>query len=345
MPLRLAILVSGRGSNMSAILDAIKSGGLDASVSVVFSNNPEAKGLEIAASYGVATESLAHKGMSREAHEESVLQILSKYEIDFVVLAGYMRVLSPKFLRAFKGLYPSDLMTSCSSPAKSESAMSRQDACAPISVADSTVKTSECSSSDLVSAISRRDAGGPSDPSGHSDTPQRRPDGPPCNQKQRTFDQAELYRIINIHPSLLPSFPGAHAYEDAWEAGVPASGITVHLVDELVDHGPILQQGSFNRMPNDDIESFKARGLALEHKLFPAVLQSIAQNGILAVLENFAAGECASNGSAGFQPASENNCAEATQQIACEASGTAGVSPASEHSKVSSQKDKEVPVK
>lgn len=237
MSLSLAILVSGRGSNMSAILDAIKSGALDATVSVVFSNNPEAKALEIAAAHGISIESLSHKGMSREEHEKSVLQILSKYKIDFVVLAGYMRVLSPCFLRAFKG-----------------------------------------TAAHLDEAANGASPG----------EQLRRPDGPPCTPAPLTFDPAELYRIINIHPSLLPSFPGAHAYEDAWEAGVPASGITIHLVDELVDHGPILHQDSFQRLAGDNIDTFKARGLALEHKLFPAVLHEISKKGIIPVLQEFA---------------------------------------------------------
>jgi folate-dependent phosphoribosylglycinamide formyltransferase PurN len=88
------------------------------------------------------------------------------------------------------------------------------------------------------------------------------------------------FRVINIHPSLLPDFPGASGYEDAFAAGVPESGITVHLVDEHVDHGPILAQARFQREPGDTIETFKARGLALEHQLFPRVLQQVSKEGI-----------------------------------------------------------------
>ena len=236
---------------MSAILDAIKNGALDSSVSVVFSNNPDAKGLELAREHGVATESLSHKGLSRETHEEKVLDILANYEIDFVVLAGYMRVLSPRFLRAFKG------------------------------VESGRDKLEQMSGSCADTKVSLR--------SGESSSAgQRRAAGPPCARTETVFHPEELYRIINIHPSLLPSFPGAHAYEDAWEAGVPESGITVHLVDELVDHGPILQQESFKRMPGDTLDSFKARGLAVEHKLYPSVLQSISSKGIVPALEAFA---------------------------------------------------------
>lgn len=195
MSLKLAILVSGRGSNMNAVLDAIESGKLDAEVKLVFSNNPDAQALITARKRGIETATLSHRGIPREHHEQQVLQILDRYEIDFLLLAGYMRVLSENFLRAFK-------------------------------------------------------------------------------------HEGGYYRIINIHPSLLPAFPGAHAYEEAFDYGVRLSGITVHLVDEKVDHGPILAQECFERLPEDNLESFKARGLSLEHKLLPEVLQRIAKHGV-----------------------------------------------------------------
>jgi formyltetrahydrofolate-dependent phosphoribosylglycinamide formyltransferase len=195
MSLKIAILVSGRGSNMTAILDAIDAGELDAKVALVFSNNTDAPALATAAARGIPTASLSHRGIPREHHEQQVLKILSEYDFDFIVLAGYMRVLSPNFLRSFK-------------------------------------------------------------------------------------DERGFFKVINIHPSLLPAFPGTHGYEEAFEYGVRLSGITVHLVDEQVDHGPILAQESFPRLPEDDLEAFKSRGLALEHKLFPKVLQDIASHGI-----------------------------------------------------------------
>lgn len=180
---------------MSAILQSMKEGGLDASVSLVFSNNPQAQALSNAQSYGVSTASIASEGLSRKEHEERVLELFADYEIDYVVLAGYMRILSKNFLNRFQ-------------------------------------------------------------------------------------DKRGFYRIINIHPSLLPAFPGANAYEDAFNYGVLQSGITVHLVDEKVDHGPILAQECFARLANDTLETFKARGLAVEHRLYPQVLQSIAREGI-----------------------------------------------------------------
>jgi formyltetrahydrofolate-dependent phosphoribosylglycinamide formyltransferase len=195
MPLRLAILVSGRGSNMTAIFEAIEAGRLDAAVKLVFSNNPAAPALAVAAERGIKTCALSHRGMTRQEHEQKVWEILAPYQIDFVILAGYMRVLSPAFLRHFK-------------------------------------------------------------------------------------DERGFFRVLNIHPSLLPAFPGAHAYEEAYDYGVRLSGITVHLVDEQVDHGPILAQESFKRLPQDDLDSFKARGLAVEHRLFPQVLQEISLHGV-----------------------------------------------------------------
>jgi phosphoribosylglycinamide formyltransferase-1 len=196
MLIKIAILVSGRGSNMEAILRAIKNNQLQAKVEVVISNNPEALALSTARKYGVHAVAIDSKGLSREEHERRVLSELAMHEIDYVVLAGYMRLLSAKFLQEFRHRHG-------------------------------------------------------------------------------------YYRVINIHPSLLPAFPGASAYEDAFAAGVKQSGITIHLVDEKMDHGPILSQKSFPRLDGDTIDTFKARGLQIEHELFPACLQEIASGGIV----------------------------------------------------------------
>lgn len=195
MSIKLAVLVSGRGSNMEAILTAIEIGELDAKVEVVLSNNPDAPALAIAERFGVKAIAVDSKGLSRQEHEKLVCEKLGAFEIDYVLLAGYMRILTPFFLKHFQ------------------------------------------------------------DPTGY-------------------------YKVINIHPSLLPSFPGKSAYEDAFSHGVRVSGITVHLVDDQVDHGPILAQESFPRLENDTLESFKARGLAVEHKLFTSALQRISREGI-----------------------------------------------------------------
>jgi phosphoribosylglycinamide formyltransferase-1 len=180
---------------MESILRAIRAGELDASAVVVISNNPEAPALEIARQFGIPAVAIESKGLSRQKHEQLVLEKLAEYPVDYVVLAGYMRILSAEFLTSFRH------------------------------------------------------------PAGY-------------------------YRVINIHPSLLPAFPGKSAYEDAFAHNVRVSGITVHLVDDQVDHGPILAQEAFDRLEADTLETFKARGLAVEHKLFPAVLQRIAREGI-----------------------------------------------------------------
>lgn len=191
-----AVLVSGRGSNLRAILEAVKDGSLKATIACVISNNPAAAALEIATEFGVPAHAIPSKGMARLDHENAVLACLAQYQVDFVVLAGYMRVLTPHFLRPF-------------------------------------------------------------------------------------FDpQLGIFKVINIHPSLLPAFPGAAGYDDAYNYGVRLSGVTIHLVDEEVDHGPILAQETFLRQKDDTLETFKQRGLALEHRLYPAVLQKIATEGV-----------------------------------------------------------------
>jgi phosphoribosylglycinamide formyltransferase 1 len=196
MPIRIAVLVSGRGSNLEAILQAVKDGRLQAQVEIVISNNPQALALPLARKYGVHALCIDSQGISRSEHERRVLSELSWHKIDYVVLAGYMRILTPAFLQPFK------------------------------------------------------------DPQG-------------------------FYRVINIHPSLLPAFPGADAYTAAFNAGVSESGISVHLVDEHVDSGPILAQEKFPRFQDDTLEAFKARGLEVEHRLYPATLQRISREGIV----------------------------------------------------------------
>lgn len=195
MSIKIAVFVSGRGSNLNAIIQAVEDGDLDAEIVRVISNDPEAQALTIAAQHGIETFALSHKGMKRREHEEKVLEHLKDLSIDYIVLAGYMRVLSSHFLKAF-----------------------------------------------------------------------RHEDG--------------YFRVINIHPSLLPAFPGINGYEEAFNYGVKVSGVTVHLVDEKVDHGPILAQVPFPRFAEDTLDSFCSRGLSVEHSLYPSVLQQIAESGI-----------------------------------------------------------------
>lgn len=198
MSIKIAVLVSGRGSNLEAIINAVNEGSLDAEVVVVASNNPDSYGLKIARKHGLETVAIDHRGISRKDHDRQMALAISAYQPDYVVLAGYMRILGPEFLNHFKG--------------------------------DS------------------------------------------------------HFNVINIHPSILPAFPGKAAYEDAFNYGVKISGITIHLVDEQVDHGPILAQAVFPRLPDDTLESFQARGLAVEHKLYPQILNSISKQGISSLL-------------------------------------------------------------
>ena len=182
----LGVLISGRGSNLQAILDAIAEGRLDARVGVVVSNEADAQGLERAEKAGVPTAVLSHQDYdSREGFDEAVLAQLKKHDVDVVCLAGFMRILSPVLVRAF----------------------------------------SNC--------------------------------------------------VLNIHPSLLPAFVGLHAQRQAVEHGAKLSGCTVHLVDEELDHGPILLQAPVAVEEQDTEESLSARILAQEHKLYPEAIKLI----------------------------------------------------------------------
>jgi phosphoribosylglycinamide formyltransferase-1 len=179
----LGVLISGRGSNLQAILDAIREGRLDARVGVVVSNRAGAQGLERAKKSGVPTAVIDHKAFdSRESFDRRVLEELQKYEVDVVCLAGFMRLLSPTLVRAFPN------------------------------------------------------------------------------------------RVLNIHPALLPSFPGLHGQRQALEYGVKVSGATVHIVDEELDHGPILAQAAVPVMAGDTEESLSARILEEEHRLYPKAI-------------------------------------------------------------------------
>ena len=182
----LGVLISGRGSNLQAILDAIAEGRLDARVGIVVSNQADAQGLERAEKAGVPTAVLSHEDYdSREAFDEAVLARLKKHDVDVVCLAGFMRILSPVLVRAFSN------------------------------------------------------------------------------------------RVLNIHPSLLPAFVGLHAQRQAVEHGAKVSGCTVHLVDEELDHGPILLQAPVAVEERDSEESLSARILVQEHKLYPEAIQLI----------------------------------------------------------------------
>lgn len=179
-PGRVAILISGRGSNMVALVEAMRAGRIAAEPALVLSNVSGAAGLERARSLGVPTAVVPNGEFpAREAHEEAVLAELRRVEPDLVCLAGYMRLLSPRFVEAYRN------------------------------------------------------------------------------------------RIMNIHPALLPAFPGLDAQRKALEHGVKVSGCTVHFVDEQCDHGPIVLQSAVRVLEDDTVESLSARILEQEHRIYP----------------------------------------------------------------------------
>ncbi len=186
-PLRLGVLVSGTGSNLQAILDAIAAGTLHASVQVVISNRPEVQALERARLANVKALTIPHKDFaSRDAFDRALVNALREAEVDWIVLAGFMRVLTPVLLQAFPG------------------------------------------------------------------------------------------RIINIHPSLLPAFPGVAAAKQALDYGVKITGCTVHFVDQGVDSGKIIAQRAVAVEKTDDLVTLGQRIHAAEHELFVSVLEDIA---------------------------------------------------------------------
>ena len=175
---RLGILISGRGSNFLAIAEAIEQGRLDAEIALVLSNRPDAPGLEVARKRGLSTAGMVSQGLDREVYDRQVIDELRGCGVELVCLAGYMRILSGHFIRAF---------------------------------------------------------------------PQR---------------------ILNIHPSLLPAFPGLDAQHQAAAHGVKFSGCTVHFVDEGLDSGPIVKQAVVPVLDDDTAETLSARILEEEHRIY-----------------------------------------------------------------------------
>lgn len=185
--LKLGVLVSGSGSNLQAILDAIESGVLHANICCVISNVPDVYALERARKANIPTFVIPHRHVSgRQGFEQALIDQLLACGAEWIAMAGFMRVLTGHFLRAFS------------------------------------------------------------------------------------------QRVINIHPALLPAFPGMHGQAQALEYGVRLAGATVHLVDEGVDTGPILCQGVVPVLDSDTEESLKARILTIEHQIYPRALQLLA---------------------------------------------------------------------
>ncbi len=183
---KIGVLISGRGSNMLALADAINEGRIaEAEIAVVISNTAEAGGLAKAQERGIATAVLDHRGKKREEHDRAMAAELRKYDVDLVCLAGYMRLLSPWFIREFPN------------------------------------------------------------------------------------------RILNIHPSLLPAFPGLEAQRQAVEYGVKITGCTVHFVDEELDHGAIIKQAVVPVLSGDDDHSLAQRILVEEHKIYAEAVNMV----------------------------------------------------------------------
>jgi phosphoribosylglycinamide formyltransferase 1 len=183
---RLGVLISGRGSNLKAIIEAIERGTLDAAIAVVISNRADAAGLDHAIKAGIETLVLSHKAYpTREDYDRALVGELKKRDVALVCLAGFMRLLSPVFVDA----YPN--------------------------------------------------------------------------------------RILNIHPSLLPKYPGLHPQQQALDDGATVSGATVHLVNKELDAGPIVLQRQVPVMPGDTADTLAARILTVEHTLYPDAITKV----------------------------------------------------------------------
>jgi phosphoribosylglycinamide formyltransferase 1 len=176
----IAILISGRGSNMQAFIDACNNGALTAEICLVLSNNPDAAGLAKAASMGINTACVDHREFgSREDFDQALLDTLSHHRVDLVILAGFMRILTPVFIEQYQG------------------------------------------------------------------------------------------RLLNVHPSLLPKYPGLNTHQRALDAGDSEAGVTVHFVTQELDGGPAILQARVAVEPNDTAETLADRVIVQEHRIYP----------------------------------------------------------------------------
>lgn len=191
MPINIAFLVSGRGSNLQVIIDAIEEGSLNAKIVCVISNVPSALAIEKADKHNIPTIVIDNKKFAdRESYEDKILEELKNYHVDLICLAGYMRILGPKIISEYK------------------------------------------------------------------------------------------WKIMNIHPALLPSFPGMDAQKQALEYGVKITGCTVHFVDGGCDSGPIILQRAVDVLEGDTEDALSARILMEEHKLYPEAVKLFAEGRI-----------------------------------------------------------------
>ena len=186
--LKIGVLLSGSGTNLQAIIDAVAQEGLPVEIVHVLSSRPDAYGIERARTAGIPVTVFDRTVYEdREAADARIAAIMAEAGAEYLVMAGYMRKLTPVVLDAF-------------------------------------------------------------------------PD-----------------RVLNLHPALLPSFKGAHAIQDAWDAGVKVTGVTVHLANEDYDKGPIVAQRAVSVLPGDDIDALEARIHEVEHEIYPTVLRAIAE--------------------------------------------------------------------
>ena len=186
---RVAVLISGRGSNMAALIEAAKAKDYPAEIALVMSNRPEAGGLLVARAAGIATETVDHTkfGGDRNRFEHEIQSILEKYRIEIICLAGFMRLLTANFLERWQ------------------------------------------------------------------------------------------WRILNIHPALLPDFKGLDTHKRVIDAGVKIHGATVHFVVPELDSGPVIAQGAIDVRPGDSEEALAVRVLKVEHRIYPLALKLVAE--------------------------------------------------------------------
>jgi len=186
---RVAVLISGRGSNMAALIEAAKAKDYPAEIVLVVSNRPEAGGLLVARAAGIATETVDHTKFSgdRNRFEHEIQSLLEKYRIEIICLAGFMRLLTADFLERWQ------------------------------------------------------------------------------------------WRILNIHPALLPDFKGLDTHKRVIDAGVKIHGATVHFVVPQLDSGPVIAQGAINVRPGDSEEALAVRVLKVEHRIYPLALKLVAE--------------------------------------------------------------------
>jgi len=189
--LKLGVLISGSGSNLQSIIDHIEKGSLKAVIKIVISNKPDAFGITRAKKHGIPVAVLKNGNFeNKEDYDLELVRILKDNNVDLVILAGFMRIMTPAFLKAFPG------------------------------------------------------------------------------------------KVMNIHPALLPSFPGTHGQKQAFDYGVKFSGCTVHFIDEGVDTGPIIIQSVVPVLDDDTEETLAARILKEEHKIYPQAIRFFAEGKI-----------------------------------------------------------------